>query len=222
MRSLAQSTMLVCRRGPSSSSMMATLYGTSLLKAGCCDWCTTIQLNTVPRPLSATHSARSDRQRAHSSAGGNRMWPQSPQRCMRSSPLWAASQNGALSSVGRGSGFSMANIFSPQWWSARQHERAVADGRRGLVRGAAVAGDQTELRAGDLTLAGLAAQLADGFADVAEPGEMSLGDQPSGGVRRQRAAEIEAAGLDEAPDLLRRAEAVRDQVVHHARREGIV
>ena len=71
---------LVCSRGPSSSSTMATLYGVSALKAGCCDWWTTIQLKTVPRPLSRTHSAFSDRQRAQSSAGGKRTCPQSAQR----------------------------------------------------------------------------------------------------------------------------------------------
>src|SRR4029453_7732878 len=57
------------------------------------------------------HSERSDRQRAQSTAGGKRMCPQLPQRCIRSSPFAAASQKEALSSVGRGRGFSTPNIL---------------------------------------------------------------------------------------------------------------
>ena len=77
MSSFSIPTMLLTKRGPSSSSMIATLYGVTFSQPGSHAWWKTKNEWTLPVPFESTHSIRSERQTLQIDIGGNQTCPQS-------------------------------------------------------------------------------------------------------------------------------------------------
>src|SRR5262245_49139042 len=99
-----------------------------------------------------------------------------------------------------GNGFGCGLRASVLIGSAPQHgERAVAE--------VAPAGHRDALRILDLPRAAVAAQLLHRLDHVIDAGDVRLGEKAAVGVDRERAAELDAAVLDEVADLAARAEA---------------
>ena len=77
------------------------------------------------------------------------------------------------------------------------------------ARAAATAGDESVFGSFDL-VRGLAADLADAFEDVVDAMDVGLAEEAAMGVHRDRAAELDVAGLHEVDALAGFAEAVAE------------
>src|SRR5205085_2572430 len=111
--SIGEPTTFDRNRGPSSSAMIATGYGTASRKPGWYTRWNTTNEKTVPRPLASAHSHSSLRHSGQTLLGGNQYCRPAAQRCSRSSCRRHASQSGRDSSDGTGIGFAYVSLMAP-------------------------------------------------------------------------------------------------------------
>src|SRR5438105_12627192 len=166
-------------RGPSSSRMSATAYGTRGGNAGCAAWCVTVTLCTTPVPAAARHEMALAPQPGQSGRGGCQVRPQVSQCWSRNSWARAPSQYGRVRSVSSGTMTVRSVAVGSIESSPEDH--------------AGDAGSTHEHQVGIGNLVGrLTADLAHGLEQMVEAVHVSLRKVAARGVHGERCVEAHA------------------------------